>query len=172
MNPLYFLLGLVILVGLSRPTRWDRAVSLRDYKYKFNSKTINDKKEIDCSGYVSYIVGLNLGSWELVEQAGNVFTTPRLTEEMLGDNTLVAYDSGDHEWDRGRSNGVNHVGLVLEHAGKLYMCESALHLRGVQVRPLPEALKDWNSLASEHHFGDSYLDQTQFKTKQFYVGTL
>jgi len=172
----YFFLGLVLLAGLvlwlSRSTRWDRAVSLLDYSYKFNKKKINENKEIDCSGYVSYIVGMNLGSWELVEKAENVFATPHLTEAMFQDGTLVAYDNGDNGWDRGRRNGVNHVGLVLEHAGHLYMCESAFHLDGVAVRPLREALKDWNSIASKHHFGDSYLDQTEFKTKQFYVGRI
>jgi hypothetical protein len=115
---------------------------------------------------------LNLGSWELVEKAENVVAAALLTEAMFQDGTLVAYDNGDNGWDRGRRNGVNHVGLVLEHAGKLFLCESALHLRGVAVRPLREALKDWNSIASEHHFGDSYLDQTQIKTKQFYVGRI
>ena len=162
---LYFLLGLVILGALFYPTRWDRAVSLVDYSYRFNSKKINDTKEIDCSGYVSYIVGLNLGSWELVEQAQNVLTTPRLTEDMFSDSTLVAYDSGDLEWDRGRSNGINHVGM--EHDGQLYLCESALKLQGVVVRPLQLALKEWNSVALKNRFGEPYLDQTQFKTKQF-----
>lgn len=172
MNPLYFVLGLILMVGLLNSTRWDRAVSLVGCAYKFNSKKINGNKEIDCSGYVSYIVGKKLGSWQLVEQAGNVFTTTRLTQEMFRDNTLVAYDSGDKGWDRGRSNGVDHVGIVLEYDGQLYLCESAQHLRGVAVRPLHKALADWNSIAAENQFGDSYLDQTQFKTKQFYVGTI
>ncbi len=108
----------------------------------------------------------------MVEQAGNVFTTTRLTQEMFRDNTLVAYDSGDKGWDRGRSNGVDHVGIVLENGGQLYLCESAFHMRGVVIRPLQKALRSWNSIAAKHQFGDSYLDQTQFKTKQFYVGAI
>jgi hypothetical protein len=56
----------VIIVGLltQHSTRWDRAVSLLGYTYKFDHKKVNSDKEIDCSGYVSYIVGKKLGSWE------------------------------------------------------------------------------------------------------------
>jgi hypothetical protein len=174
MNLLYFVLGFVIIAGLLKQhsTRWERAISLVGYKYKFDHKRINSEKEIDCSGYVSYIVGGKRGSWQLVEQAANVFTTTRLNPETMKDGTLVAYDSGDQGWDRGRSNGVDHVGIVLEKDGHLYMCESAWHLKGVAIRPLNEALKDWNSIASKNQFGDTYLDETEFKTKQFYVGSI
>ena len=174
------LLCILILCAVMwyRSTRWERAKSLAGWKYRFDKKVTHKRERhgprvTDCSGFVTYVLNRDRteGSWQLVERI-DAYRTPQLDESRLRDGTLIAYDSGPMGFDGNRKNGVDHVGIVLKGWDQqLYLCDCKLQ-HGVRIRPLHEAVVDWNTFALEKKFGEEYMSQFGELTKCFYVGQI
>lgn len=145
-------------LGIERYTKqsMDRGVG-----YKLGAKGEGNK--IDCSGFVDKSIknAMNAALPEGCKSLSSTFTThsdgqvsglAQKTGFMLSGadvnlsnlkaGMVIGIDSGDNVWDRGRQNGIDHVGIVYadSQTGKLMFAESRGG-KGVDTTPLDEWLK-------------------------------
>jgi len=156
-------------------TPWERAKSLNGWHYGFDKKVTykrlhKGRFRTDCSGFVSYVLGLNrsMGSWEIVDAFG-AKAVPTIDESRLRHKSIIAYDSGPKGFDKDRMNGVDHIGVVLRGwDGTLYLCDCK-EKHGVRLRLLHEGVVDWNTFALDKRFGTEYMSKFGPLSKTFYI---
>jgi hypothetical protein len=163
-------------------TMWDKAQTLKGWGYDLGAKVTparlkNGRKLVDCSGFVSYVLGIAAGSWQILEASNNLITTLKLETSKLKNGDVIGLDSGlrgsaiKGYWDAGRRTGIDHVMIIIENPNdkKLYFCESTGGV-GVKIQPIEDGVEYYNKYAQRNRFGDTYTEKTIRKTKQFYVG--
>lgn len=133
----------------------------RGVGYKLGSKGEGNK--IDCSGFVDKSIrnAMNAALPEGCKSLKSTFTTHSdgqvtglanktgfmlsgadVNMSTLKAGMVIGIDSGDKGWDRGRNNGIDHVGIVYadSQTGKLMFAESRGG-KGVDATPLEDWLK-------------------------------
>lgn len=177
-------------------TMYQRAWALNGFKYGLGSKpdaaalarwdALGRKNDgtfkIDCSGYVSYVLGTAGGSWELVERSNTPTPIVTLNAADLKEGDVIGADhgpkfkTGDNgvksQWDANRASGIDHVAVVIKNPadGALYLAESHGGT-GVHIRPIVDGVNAWNNTMGSKR-GTSYVDPSDGKTKvhTHYVG--
>jgi hypothetical protein len=163
-------------------TMWDKAQTLKGWRYNLGGKVTpaklkNGPKSVDCSGFVSYVLGISAGSWQILEASNNLITTLKLETSKLKNGDVIGFDSGLKGWDAGRNTGIDHVMIIIENPNdkKLYFCESTGGV-GVKIQPIEDGVDYYNKYAKKKKFGETYTEThpkenyKRTKTKQFYVG--
>jgi len=169
-------------------TMWDKAQTLKGWGYDLGAKVTparlkNGRKLVDCSGFVSYVLGIAGGSWQILEASNNLITTLKLETSKLKNGDVIGLDSGlrgsaiKGYWDAGRRTGIDHVMIIIENPNdkKLYFCESTGGV-GVKIQPIEDGVESYNKYAQRNKFGETYTEthrketRKRTKTKQFYVG--
>jgi hypothetical protein len=169
------IIAILFLTILISSSSWERAKRLNQWKYGFDRKVhykrlMKGPFKTDCSGFVTYVLGLNhkLGSWEIVKKM-NAAPMLTLDERKMRHQSIIAFNSGPHDFDENRENGVDHIAVVLRGWDmQLYLCDCRLNY-GVRILPLHEGIIDWNSFALEKKFGTEYMSKFGPLTKTFYV---
>jgi hypothetical protein len=167
------ILSLIVIgfVSMYPVTRWDRAQHLRSWGYGFDKKVtlprlMHGPYVTDCSGFVDYVLGKDYrnASWKIMS---NAETTLHLNYDFK-DGSLIAYCSGATKFNKGRINGINHIMVVLEHEGNLYLCDCHKPV-GVRIRPLIPSIDELNDYAKRRGFGGDFRGTHAMLRKQFFV---
>jgi hypothetical protein len=143
----------------------------RGVKYKMGQK---DGNAIDCSGFVAQAVqamqrasGMAEGNVRaiftthsndqvinLARETGFLLQGQDVNMQNLKAGMIIGIDSGDRKWDRGRTNGIDHIGIVYmdKDTGKLMFSESKGGV-GVTTTELSQYLeqaekKNWKLFAA------------------------
>lgn len=155
----------------------------RGVTYKMGAK--GDGNSIDCSGFVDQSIkkamnaALPEGSKNLTgvfctHSDGQVSGLAQKTGFMLSGNEVkmsnlkagmvIGIDSGDKGWDRGRQNGIDHVGIVYadSETGKLMFAESRGG-KGVMATPL----EDWLKMANNKNYGLYASDAVKLASAEY-----
>lgn len=141
--------------------RYTEQSMARGVGYKMGAK--GEGNAIDCSGFVQNVVrrmtsanpdfsGQNLTSAFANHSDGQVTALARMTNFMLkGDDVnmdtlkagmVIGIDSGDKKWDRGRTHGIDHVGIVyMDTETRQLMFAESRSGKGVTAMPLEDWLK-------------------------------
>ncbi len=130
------------------------AKQLEGTPYNLNWRT--DKKPgIDCSGFVCEVAKaagykVSGNSENILLSANNVFNTNTLQEKvsLLQEGDVIAIDSGEKSFDKGRKYGVDHIGIIVQNNGKLFLAESTLG-KGSILTPIEEGLKRFETLSKK-----------------------
>lgn len=157
-------------------TMWDKAQSLKGWKYGFGAKITENRLKngpyaVDCSGFVSYVLGISGGSHEILESSNNLVSTIKLEASKLKNGDVIGSDGGFKSYDAGRKTGIDHIMIIIENPNnkKLYFCESVSGT-GVKIQSIEDGVKSYNEYAKRNKFGETYVDNGITKTKQFYIG--
>jgi hypothetical protein len=157
-------------------TMWDKAQRLKGWKYGFGAKITENRLKngpdaVDCSGFVSYVLGISGGSFEILEASNNLTPTIKLETSKLKNGDVIGLDGGFKNWDAGRKTGIDHIMIIIENPNdkKLYFCESQGG-SGVKIQPIEKGVESYNKYAQKNKFGTTYSENGIIKTKQFYVG--
>lgn len=138
--------------------------NLRNKTYELGSKSGNN---IDCSAFVYKVLtenGYNVSTVDLSSQglwatssnqktysSGNknkVMTKEQLAKvpKNLKPGTVIAFDTGQYEFDKNRKWGIDHIGVIVHDSkGKAYIAESAQGKEGVALTPLDKRLDELSS---------------------------
>lgn len=135
------------------------------YTYGFGSRGANNS--IDCSGFVYKVLrGVGAEKVPFTTSEGLwIGSTNRRTYESpeqikdLQLGSIIAFDTGDSGFDRGRKYGIDHIGLVVKDGkGLLYLAESTSSKRGVVMTPLNERLAEIGRSTKKFFVGEYKLD--------------
>lgn len=123
------------------------AEKYKNVKYKMGAK--GDGGNMDCSGIVCAILndnGINVSgtSEEIVSKAPQKINASSITSiNDLKEGDVIGVDTGATSFDKGRKNGIDHVGIVVEKDGRKYFVESRSG-KGYDMTPLEDK---WNKYA-------------------------
>ncbi len=142
--------GMVSSVNQSLYSQTEDAIN-KGIKYGFGSKNLSSGA-IDCSGWVSNInrnmidginqasgkelfdksdkAALNAGASDIIKnvsQKTGVLNTNVKSADQLKEGMVIGLDSGDHGWDKGRYEGIDHITQVVRNptTGELEISESS-----------------------------------------------
>ena len=132
----------------------------RGVKYQMGQK---DGNAIDCSGFVAQAVAAmqrasgmtdtnyraifahhsNNQVMNLARETGSLLQGDQVNLQTMKAGMVIGIDSGDRRWDRGRTHGIDHIGIVYmdKDSGKLMFAESRGGV-GVMTTPLEDYLKN------------------------------
>lgn len=138
--------------------RYTEQSMARGVSYKMGAK--GEGNSVDCSGFVANVIkrmtssnpdfsGENLSSAFANHSDGQVASLSRMTGFMLkGQNVnmdtlkagmVIGIDSGDKKWDRGRTHGIDHVGIVyMDTETRQLMFAESRSKKGVTATHLDE----------------------------------
>lgn len=116
----------------------------RNVTYQMGAKGAGGKT--DCSGFVCSV--LNEQGFNVEGTSESLYTNAPiklgdLAQYQAGD--IIASDNGAYEHDKGRKIGIDHVGIVTEEDGKLYLAESTSSTGGFNKTELPAAIGRMNA---------------------------
>jgi cell wall-associated NlpC family hydrolase len=123
------------------------AEKYKNVKYKIGAK--GDDGNMDCSGIVCAILndnGIKASgtSEEIVANAPQKINASSITSiNDFKEGDVIGVDTGATSFDKGRKNGIDHVGIVVEKDGRKYFVESRLG-KGYDMTPLEDK---WNKYA-------------------------
>lgn len=173
-------------------TMWQRANELNGMVYGLGSKLdtagvatwlATDRTnpggtyKVDCSGFVSWVLGTSGGSYSLVESSNAVRQIVSIDMTILQEADVIGSDNGPRfsdsaQWDGNRKTGIDHIAVVIKDPnGNLWLAESHGG-RGVNIRTLADGVAAWNKYGSKNNFGEAYIDPSDqiTKTKSFWLG--
>lgn len=123
------------------------AEKYKNVKYEMGAKGKGGK--MDCSGIVCAILndnGIKVSgtSEEIVFKAPQKINASSITSiNDLKEGDVIGVDTGATSFDKGRKNGIDHVGIVVEKDGRKYFVESRSG-KGYDMTPLEDK---WNTYA-------------------------
>ncbi len=123
------------------------AEKYKNVKYKMGAK--GDDGNMDCSGIVCAILndnGIKASgtSEEIVANAPQKINASSITSiNDFKEGDVIGVDTGSTSFDKGRKNGIDHVGIVVEKDGRKYFVESRSG-KGYDMTPLEDK---WNKYA-------------------------
>ncbi len=172
-------------------TAYQRALNLDGFTYGLGSKVTDEvvnaylargktqPLQVDCSGFVSYVLGVSGGSYSLVENSNSVKQVATIDATTLQEGDVIGSDNGPRykedgsQWDGNRTTGIDHIGVVLKNPADQSLIFAESHgNRGVHIRSLADGIKAWNSYGVKNNFGTAYIDPSdgKTKTKSFWIG--
>lgn len=124
-------------------------------------RTKQNAKGIDCSGAVCELLkvdGINASgtSENIYEKATEKFSGFESFAEIAGDlrhGDLLFEDTGNKTWDKGRKNGIDHVGMVIQGKDGNLMFFQSDSARGVNIMPLSQAIEEFDRKAVRRYVG-------------------
>lgn len=117
-------------IGLARSINKRRNIT-----YKMGAKGENN--QYDCSGFVCSVLkeqGITVGGTSEQIYSEAPIKLGQFEPYKAGD--IVAFDYGQKKHDKGRPLGIDHIGVVSEENGKLYLVESTANTGGFSKKEL------------------------------------
>jgi cell wall-associated NlpC family hydrolase len=141
------------------------AEKYKDVDYSIGAKGKNNK--MDCSGLVCAILNDNGvkasgTSEDIVVNAPMKPTITKVSDFKVGD--VIGIDSGKTSFDKGRKNGIDHIGIVIEKDGKLFFTESR-GSKGFDMTPLDEKINKYQKANYELFVGRYDVESPTTSTK-------
>ena len=118
--------------------------SMRDKTYNLGDKSGNS---IDCSGFVyKVLTDLNKsvptddlssqGLWVNSKDHKTYTDWKSIKKSDLKEGMVIAFDTGDHGFDKNRKYGIDHIGIIVYNSqGEPMIAESATSKNGVALTP-------------------------------------
>lgn len=125
------------------------AQSLEGMRYKFGASGNPGEGGIDCSGAVCKIVGLPRMSSEQIVSGGKNFRKFAGDPNDLTEGTVLGFDTGPTNFDKGRTYGIDHTGIIVKNpnTGQLEYKHSA-GSTGFKTLTIPQMLEKYKNAKS------------------------
>jgi len=136
--------------------------SMRDKTYNLGDKSGNS---IDCSGFVyKVLTDLNKsvptddlssqGLWVNSKDHKTYTDWKSIKKSDLKEGMVIAFDTGDHGFDKNRKYGIDHIGIIVYNSqGEPMIAESATSKNGVALTPYSERLAEMGDVLEKVYTG-------------------
>ena len=135
---------------------------MKDKSYNLGSK---DGNSIDCSGFTYKVLtdmGKNIptndlssqGIWANSKEQKTYKDWKSIKQENLKEGMIIAFDTGDYEFDKNRKYGIDHIGvIVFDSKGNPMIAESATSKKGVAITPYAQRLEELGKILKTVYTG-------------------
>lgn len=114
-----------------------------------------DGSAINCSAFVEKVMtdtGYTIpkddlssqGIWANSKDKSQYKDWTKIPKDKLTEGTIIAFDSGEKGFDKGRKWGIDHIGVIVKKDGKPYILESSGSKKGVAMTPYEDRMKELN----------------------------
>lgn len=132
---------------------YPRAIKYKGYGY--SQAPGPGERKIDCSGFVSAVLGIvRRNSEDLMKNSKGFREIPAATAFDFKEGDLIGFDTGDKSFDKGRTYGIDHIGIVIYNPTKqLLEFHESVGGRGVISRPLSDAIRSYRNKSKKIYTG-------------------